>query len=130
MTSAPRYVILAATVLTVTASGCGHVSERVPARDPAEAVRVLQRQGYRPVLGNVSMSPASIVVELRLNARYGRRIAEYERNGLRVMILQGNRSTPRVPHTDWYRSGNTILVSWPSNPAQGMQFRALVAALR
>jgi hypothetical protein len=116
-------------MVTVTASGCGQ-TKRAPLRDPTEAVRLLQRQGYTaPTLPPAP--PGSVLGRLtfRPDPRYGQPVAYLHKGGLYVEVARGNSHTPRVPGALWYRSGNTILTGWASEPSGRAQFNTLVEML-
>jgi hypothetical protein len=120
-------------VVTTTVAGCGQ-AKHAPVRDPAEAVRVLQRQGYTyPTLPGAS--PGTRVARFGgagFNIRNGQPIAYLYKDNLHVMIVRGDSHTERVPGTLWYRSGDTILIGWLSKgngPSGRAQFNALVEAL-
>jgi hypothetical protein len=119
-------------VVIVAASGCGQ-AQRAPLRDPAEAVRVLQRQGYTvptlPPLPPGSDVRGRVSLEYRFDPRYGQPVAHLHKGALDVQVVRGDSHTLRVPYALWYRSGNTILIGWPSQPTGRAQFNALVGAL-
>jgi hypothetical protein len=125
-------VVMVVTVVTMTASGCGQ-AKHAPPQDPAEAVRVLQRQGYTvptlPPLPRGSDVRSRVALEYRFDTRYGQPIAHLHKGSLYVMVVRGDSHTPRVPYALWHRSGDTILIGWPSGPSGRAQFNALVEAL-
>jgi hypothetical protein len=127
---------LIAVAVTMIASACGHAAKRTALRGPGEAVRVLQRMGYTPVpqvAPPPSGSDAEIVsvIKFKFDTRYGQPVAYYERGGLYVLVARGGAHTLqlRVPGVYWYRSGDTIVVGYPSRGSQRAQFQALVEAL-
>lgn len=126
-------VVLVIAVVTLAVTECGH-AEHTPVRDPTEAVRVLQREGYTvPTLPGAS--PGTRVERfgaVRFNIRNGEPIAYLHKGSLYVLVVRGDSHTERVPGTLWYRSGNTILIGWLSKgnvPSEHAQFNALVGAL-
>jgi hypothetical protein len=128
--------ILAAALFPMTTSACGQSHQRPPLRDPAEAVRVLKRQGYQPARHFPLPRPSAhsdlrggVVLVFRFDTRYGQPVGEYEKDGLHVTVVRGDSHKRRVPDTYWYRSGDTIVFAWPHEAQQRAQFLALVEAL-
>jgi hypothetical protein len=71
----------------------------------------------------------TVTVVDRFDTRYGQPIAHFHKGALDVMVVRGDSHTPRVPYGLWHRSGDTILIGWPSAPRGRAQFNELVEAL-
>jgi len=121
--------IFTAAGVAVLLGACGQAHKSTALRNPAEAVRLLQRQGYRPVPSLPPPGPGVIGFSSTFDPRYGQPVAYYDKGGLYVLVARGSAQTPRVPDAYWYRSGDTILIGWASRPGQRGWFHLLVEAL-
>jgi hypothetical protein len=123
-------VVVVVAVVIATVSGCGE-ARHAPLRDPTEAVRMLERKGFTvPTLppappGGAVLGKIKMIFEIG----HGEPIAYLHKGGLYVMVVRGSSHTERVPDALWHRSGDTILIGWPSEPSGRGQFNALVEAL-
>lgn len=124
--------LAAAGGLLIGLAACGAAAHPV-IRDPAQVTRALQRQGYRRTR-EVHPRPGSGEAALYFGSdpRYGQPVAQYEKNGLDVLVLRVGPNTKRLPPPApgyyWYRSGDVTVFASSATP-RTEQWEQLLGAI-